>query len=176
MTITTSEDEKDTLVRKPETLSATDLAPAISRLKKILVPLDLSAASEKALRYAVPFAKQFGAKIILFHAIEPLPYPADLTYAPLGEVILIEPTRERLGELAKSIVEPELLDQCMVHIGIAFELIVDFARQLNVDLIVITTHGYTGLKRVLLGSTAERIVRHAPCPVLVVREREHDFV
>ena len=60
--------------------------------------------------------------------------------------------------------------------GIAFEVIADTARQLEVDLIVITTHGYTGLKHVFLGSTAERVVRHSPCPVLTVRSQEHDFV
>ncbi|MES2569392.1 MAG: universal stress protein [Verrucomicrobiota bacterium] len=154
----------------------TDSAPALLKLKKILVPLDFSTSSEKALRYAVPFAKQFGARVVLLHAIEPLPYPTDFTYVPMGEIIPIEPAQKHLADLGRKLVEPALLDSTLVHIGIAFELIVDFARKLEVDLIVITTHGYTGFKHVLLGSTAERVVRHAPCPVLVVRECEHDFV
>jgi nucleotide-binding universal stress UspA family protein len=64
----------------------------------------------------------------------------------------------------------------VVRLGHPYQEITDAARELKVDLIVISTHGYTGLKHVLLGSTAERIVRHAPCPVLTVREKEQDFV
>ncbi len=178
MNETTSEKENDILTGNPATGTqpVIDMVPALLKIRKILVPLDFSVTSEKVLRYAVPFAKQFSAKLVLLHAIEPLPYPADLGYVPLGEVIPIEPTRKRLAELAQMAVDPELLDQSVVQIGVAFELIVDFAKQLDVDLIIISTHGYTGLKHVLLGSTAERVVRHASCPVLVVRERERDFV
>ena len=59
--------------------------------------------------------------------------------------------------------------------GVAFEEIGNAARELSSDLIVINTHGYTGLKHVMVGSTAERVIRHAPCPVLVVREHEREF-
>jgi universal stress protein A len=153
-----------------------EMVPAVLKLKTILVPLDFSEASNKALGYAVPFARQFDSKIILLHVIEPLPYPVDLTYVPLGETLPVEPLKERLENLARERVPPELLGQCRVEMGIAFEVITDVARELSVDLIIVTTHGYTGLKRVFLGSTAERIVRHAPCPVLTVRECEHEFV
>ena len=66
--------------------------------------------------------------------------------------------------------------QALVRLGQPHREITEAAKELHVDLIVLATHGYTGLKHAFLGSTAERVVRHAPCPVLTVREREHDFV
>jgi nucleotide-binding universal stress UspA family protein len=64
----------------------------------------------------------------------------------------------------------------MVRIGSAWQEITEIARDRDIDLIIIGTHGYTGLKHLVLGSTAEKVVRHAPCPVLTVREKEHEFV
>ena len=66
--------------------------------------------------------------------------------------------------------------ETLQRLGVPYEEIVDVAKELAVDLIVIATHGYTALKHFLLGSTTERVVRLAPCPVLVVREGERDFV
>ncbi len=163
-------------VAPPGRMPLPELCPAVLKLKKILVPLDFSDTSEKALQYAVAFAKQFGAKITLLHVIEPLPYPGDLTYLPLGEVIPSGPAKARLREIAQKAIEPELLGQTLVQIGLPFEIIAAVAQQESVDLIIITTHGRTGLKRVFLGSTAERVVRHAPCPVLTVREKEREFI
>lgn len=148
----------------------------ILKLKSILVPMDFSRTAEKALQYAVPLAKQFGAKITVLHAIEPPPYSIDLTYLPMGDGFPIGPMKKELDALAKKIVEPALLGDVVVQVGTAFEIITNVARDLEADLIVITTHGHTGLKHVFMGSTAERVVRHAPCPVLVVRRHEHEFV
>lgn len=73
-------------------------------------------------------------------------------------------------------IEPELLQDVLVQVGSAFEVITNIARDYEVDVIVLTTHGKIGLKRVFVGSTVERVVRHAPCPVLVVRKHEQEFV
>jgi nucleotide-binding universal stress UspA family protein len=67
-------------------------------------------------------------------------------------------------------------DQCIVRIGNPYHEIVVAAKEMNMDLIILSTHGRTGLKYVFMGSTAEHVVRYAPCPVLVVREHEHEFV
>ena len=155
---------------------AAKLVPVILKLKRILVPIDFSKISQKALEYAVPLAKQFEAKITLLHAFEPLPYPMDLAYLPMSKGFPIEPLEKELQALAKKTIEPQFLKEVIVRVGTAFEVITNLARDCEADLIVITTHGHTGLKHVFLGSTAERVVRHAPCPVLVVRKREHDFV
>jgi universal stress protein A len=155
---------------------AAELVPAILKLKRIFVPIDFSKISQKALEYAVPLAKQFEAKITLLHVIEPLPYPMDLTYVSMGESFPIEPLEKELNTLAKKTIEPQLLKEVIVQVGTAFEVIINVARDCEADLIVITTHGHTGLKHVFMGSTAERVVRHASCPVFVVRKCEHGFM
>jgi universal stress protein A len=155
---------------------AVRLVPAILKLTSILVPVDFSKISQKALEYAVPLAKQFEAKITLLHAIEPLPYPMDFTYVPMGEGFPIKPLEKELNALAKNMIEPQLLKEVIVRVGTAFEVITNVACDCKADVIVITTHGHTGLKHMFMGSTAERVVRHAPCPVFVVRKCEHEFV
>ena len=146
------------------------------QLERILVPLDFSVLAEKALRYAVPLARQFSAEILLLHVVQPLPYPSDITHMPLGESVIMDPLKERLALYAEQSIPPDLLMGSEVRMGIPYEIITDFARYKNVDLIILTTHGYTGLRHLFLGSTAERVLRYAPCPVLTVRERERDFV
>jgi nucleotide-binding universal stress UspA family protein len=148
------------------------------KLRSILVPIDFSKPSKKALAYAIPFAEQFGAKITLLFVVEPVVTP-DLGFFPLAmeDDRVIEGATARLNSLCKQAdLDPKLLDQPLVRHGSAFHEIVDAARSLKVDLIIVSTRGYSGLKHILLGSTTERVVRHAPCPVLVVREREHEFV
>lgn len=153
-----------------------DAAPGGLKLARILVPIDFSVMSRKALQYAVPFARRFGAKITLLYTVENVPESESRSYSQENMERVMVSARRRLDSLARTAVEADLLDVVMVHVGIPFDVITGVARTRNVDLIVISTHGYTGLKHVFLGSTAERVVRHAPCPVLVVREREHDFV
>lgn len=154
--------------------------PAPPRLQRILVPLDFSENAGKALRYAVSFAQQFGASIILLHVVEPMIYPADSGFVPVEthswEGSLVKETKARLDEVARQEITRGLEVETVVATGNAFVEIAETARSRQVDLLIITTHGYTGLKHLLLGSTAERVVRHAPCPVLVVRRAEHDFI
>jgi universal stress protein A len=156
------------------------LVPATIKLKSILVPMDFSPPARKALHYALSFAEQFGATITLLNVVEPAVYPTELGYIPV-EIDTLHKTmntsaRERLAQLAQEQVPPPYRANTLVRVGTPYHEITAAAKELNVDLIVIATHGYTGLKHVVLGSTAERVVRHAPCPVLTVREREHDFV
>lgn len=158
---------------------AKDLAmvPTCLQLKHILVPIDFSERCQKALRYAAKFAEQFGSDVTLLHVIQPVVYPTDFGYPPT----VVEPSDDgmrrevegRLESLAKTTGIPM---QPLIRVGQPYHEIATAAEELNVDLIILTTHGRTGLQHVLLGSTAERVVRHAPCPVLTVREREHDFV
>jgi universal stress protein A len=148
------------------------------KLRSILVPVDFSKPSKKTLAYAIPFAEQFGAKITLLFVVEPIATP-DLGYFPLAmeNDRVMKEAKARLDSLCKQAgLDPKLLGQTLVRYGSAFHEIADAARSLKVDLIIVSTHGYSGLKHILLGSTAERIVRHASCPVLVVREREREFV
>ena len=185
-TPTKSEGSRLTISVKPDTGNSRvspptpdiNLVPALLKLKNILVPIDFSWPSKKALEYAVPFARQFGAKITLLFILDPPVYTGDIGYVPMemdNEGSLKAATK-KLEELADQAMEPDLLEQTLVRTGRPFQEITDIARRLNTDLIIIATHGYTGLKHVLLGSTVERVVRIAPCPVLTVREEEHEFV
>ncbi len=153
-----------------------EMVPLILTLKNILVPIDFSETSRKALQYAVPFAKQFEAKITLLHVVDLPMYPQEFGYLLVDESAAFDATKKSLTDLAARAIAPELLAQTIVRRGAAWDIVVAVARETQADLIITTTHGFTGLKHVFMGSTAERIVRHAPCPVLVVREKEHEFV
>lgn len=148
-------------------------------IRSILVPTDFSASSEKALAYAVPFAQQFGAKLTLLHIVEPVATPDFGGAFPLAiedDKVMANAKRHLERVVSDLQIKPRLLEKTLVRSGRAYHEITEAARMLKVDLIIISTHGRSGLKRALLGSSTERVVRHAPCPVLVVRPHEREFV
>ncbi|HTD67470.1 MAG TPA: universal stress protein [Candidatus Limnocylindria bacterium] len=145
------------------------------RLKRILVPVDFSVTSRKALQYAVSFAKQFSAEIILLHVVQPPVYFEGVVIAAYDDTTIREASAKRLSEWRNETASGATV-KANVRTGAPYHEIVLTAEETNTDLIIVGTHGRGGLARMLIGSTAERVVRHAPCPVLVVREREHDFV
>jgi len=170
--------KRATTETRAEQVTTTKPFSPLRKLKKILVPIDFSEPSLKALRYAVPFAEQFGATISLVHIREPLTYPVDVpnvSAVPLSG-IEEEEARKKLFELAYREIEELVPIDVHVSSGKAAEEIVNLAKALETDLIIIATHGYRGLMHLMMGSTAEKVVRNAPCPVLVVREKEHEFV
>ncbi len=147
-------------------------------LKRILVPIDFSAQSRKAMQYALSFAKQFNAEVLLLYIIEMTPLPA-----PPLMVVEDETTQSAMHESAakelaqwRNEISSQVRVKASVRNGVSPQAeIVNAATEGNIDLIILGTHGRTGLAHFLIGSTAERAVRHTPCPVMVVREREHDF-
>jgi nucleotide-binding universal stress UspA family protein len=153
--------------------------PEVLNLKKILVPIDFSPMSKQTLQHAVRFAEQFGCEIVLLHVIEPL---TAIAGAPLAVDIFAEPEENtvaaeaELACLAKSSGNHPSAFTSVVRIGHAPNEITKAAKELDVDLIMIASHGYTSWGHLCIGSTAERVVRAAPCSVLVVREKEHEFV
>jgi len=154
--------------------SAAASVPALHRIKSILVPLDFSPPSKKALDYAVTFARQFKAKLTLLHVVEPVATPDFAASFPLAmenDKLMAAANRELEGAAKAAKIPRGVVEKTLVRFGRSFHEIADAARTRKVDLIIISTHGYTGLKHALLGSTTERVVRHAPCPVLVVRQR-----
>jgi nucleotide-binding universal stress UspA family protein len=144
-------------------------------IRSILLPTDFSECANYALSYAASFARAARAKIICVHVVEPV-VPAvgytgvaePLPSIDLGERLEDSAVRE-LPKIAHSEECSDLdIEEVIAH-GEAASEVVRIARERAVDLIVIATHGRTGLGRILFGSTAEAIVRHAPCPVLVVK-------
>jgi len=150
-------------------------------LRRILVPVDFSSLSRKAVEYGTQLARQFRAELCLIHVLEPeVPpvYDGYMIPPPLPAVnISAVSEKKELKKLANSVraAGVQQVDSNLRQ-GIASHEIVDAAKDLDADLIVIATHGYTGWKHFCIGSTAERVVRAAPCPVLVVREKEHGFI
>ena len=147
------------------------------QIKRILVPVDFSDCSKKALAYAVPFAKQFGAEIVIAYVIQPcIPVPearAVDTNALLAQ--MRESGKSELEKLRRSITD-DVKIVTLLRTGHPAEEIVKGAAEIDADLILLSTHGRTGLGRMFFGSVAEHVTRYATCPVLIVREREHEFV
>lgn len=143
------------------------------KFKHILVPIDFSECSFLALDYAVALAREFKSKITLLHVVEPAVYQENYfgVTPPMGETnqTLVEAGRERLASLANIRSEPGQQIEILVRIGRAHSEIADTGSAIGAELIVVGTHGLTGVAHLLMGSTAERVVRHAPCPVLTVR-------
>jgi universal stress protein A len=153
--------------------AATPNLPELT-LKRILVPVDFTACTEKALQYAVAFAHQFGAELTLLHVVEPSYMPAsEMGIIPDGDST--EDAQKEMQSLVRRL-DRAVRYRTLLRKGGAQYEIIDAAKELGSDLIILSTHGRTGLERILLGSTAEKIVRHAGCPLLVVRENEHEFL
>ena len=152
------------------------------KLDRILVPTDFSAFSSPALTYGCAIAARFDAELHLLHVV---PDPAMLV--PEAAAFSVESmqaqteilTAEADRQLAKlppdgwSDGKPVVRE---IRVGAAFMEIIEYAREADIDLIVIGTHGRSGLMHVLMGSVAERIVRKSPCPVLTVKPEGHQFV
>ena len=152
------------------------------QIRSILLPTDFSDCANYALSYAASLARTFGASIICVHVIEPM--VPTVGYSGMTEPLPIADITDQLEysaerELPKLAEREECagleVEEVIVH-GEAASEIVRAAKERNVDLIVVSSHGRTGLGRILFGSTAEAVVRHASCPVLVVKPSQADEV
>lgn len=150
-------------------------------IKKICVATDFSEEGKHAESYGLALAEQFGSQLHILHVLND--YDATIVhpdYPATNESA--EQYCQRLEAGAKQALEavatdkPKLDVVRTVRFGTAYHEICRYAQENHVDLLVVGTHGRTGLKHLLLGSVAERVVRGSPCPVLTVRSKEHEFV
>lgn len=141
-------------------------------LHKILVPIDFTEMSLKALEYAAAFATRFKARLLLLHVVGPATYVQGLSYIELHEAEQCERALRQLQTEIERSIPVGLEAEPIVSVGVVFDVIVETARKTGADLIVAATHGDGGIGQVAAGSTVERIVRHAPCPVLIVHGNE----
>lgn len=145
------------------------------KFAKILVPTDFSPPSELALAKAIELAKDGKGKILLVHVVDPPPYLSTMAaeVATVAVLEIQERTRkwaqEKLAKLAKDKIPAGVGVETVLLEGVPFYELLELAKSAKPDLIVMATHGHTGIKHFLLGSTAERVVREAECPVLTVR-------
>jgi universal stress protein A len=146
-------------------------------IKRILVPVDFSDSSSNAVKYARHIGELTTAALIFINMIEPDGSGALEALPPVCIEELKASAEENLRALVQAARESGIKGATSIsRSGMPTHEIVEAAKESDVDLIVIATHGYTGWKHFCIGSTAERVVRAAPCPVLVVREKEHDFI
>ena len=144
-------------------------------IKRILVPVDFSADSLSALQYAAEFAKTFKSELLVLYVVEPIYYaaPTDIYAANAESAMLLEEQHrvgsEQLTQIGADLKKKGLRCRTMVKSGSASRVIVDTARASAADLIVMATHGRTGLAHMFMGSVAEKVVRSATCPVLTTR-------
>ena len=141
-------------------------------IRHILAPTDFSDYSKQALRDASELAQTFGATLALLHVVEPSPYLGEFTPPPMGEDLLDDLEQQARAKLARILPEAQQAKIEMprsVVMGSPSLKIVETAEAEHVDLIVMATHGPTGLSHLLIGSVTERVVHTAPCPVLTIR-------
>ncbi len=151
-------------------------------IRRILFPTDFSELSIHGLTYALSFAKSYKAELHVLHVVdEAYQYwmamgPNSLPVGPTPDEIASGAKQEMGKFVAKYLANPDITVVPLVITGRPFLEIIRYAREKDIDLIIIGTHGRSGLSHALLGSVAEKIVRKAPCPVLSIRHPEHDFV
>ena len=152
------------------------------KLERILFPFDFSDLSLHALTYAKSFAESYGAELHIVHVVdEAYQYwmavgPNTLPIGPPPEELVAASAQELEKFVQEHLAGSSLTIKTKALIGRPFMEIIRYARDNNIDLIVLGTHGRSALKHALLGSVAERVVRKAPCPVLTIRHPEHGFV
>ncbi len=151
----------------------------MSEIRKILVPTDFSDNSLQALGYAQDLATGFGAEIVLAHVLEPPIYPA-MTFGagaaslPALQDELRQTVSQHLDRLVEEQAQKGAAMRGVLREGSPFHEIIALAEEEQADMIVIATHGHSGLAHLLLGSTTEKVVRKAPCPVLTIRVEGDD--
>lgn len=141
---------------------------------RILVPVDFSDCSLEAVEYAALMAQRHSASLTLLHVLEPVSYGLDFTLLQSGKrEEMRERLTARLGDMTQALVEAKIQTGSLVRGGTPFESILDSARTIPADLIVMGTHGRRGLSHTLSGSVAEAVLRRSHCPVLTVRSPKY---
>ena len=147
--------------------------------KELLIPTDFSEYSMRAIDYGVEIAKKFDSHLTLVYVVEPLLQAADLTWTTVDFEELNKAHKEtaekQLAKLVEERIPKGIRCDSVILFGKAFVEILKYAREENADLIVMATHGRGAISHLLMGSTAEKVVRKASCPVLTVKHPKHLF-
>jgi nucleotide-binding universal stress UspA family protein len=153
----------------------------MEEIKNVLFPTDCSERSKNVLHYAIEVAHKFNAKITLLHVIGDITlYGGSTDYlSPMNYEHMIDDyetySKKHLEEFWESAKDPGVEVELVQVVGDPFKEIIQFAKDKKMDLIVISTHGRTGLQHIMLGSVAEKVVRYSPIPVMTVRDKAHTY-
>jgi len=153
-----------------------EIMPPPGQVESIVLPTDFSDEASRAAPLALELAGHFGAKLILFHCVEqdvpPPYYVAGITSIfELNDTIL-DISREQMAKLIPDDLADKLDHDFVVREGRSGQQLVSYAHEAVVDLIVMATHGHSGLEQALVGSTTDKVIRNTPCPVLVIRSED----
>lgn len=153
---------------------------SVNDFKNIIVPIDFSDHSKLALRYALEVAKVYASEITVFHSIEQQVHPAFYTSGKISLFEIDAELRQRatdaMMEFRTELDMSEIKTKYHLAEGPAYHEIINYIKNENFDLLVIATHGLKGLEHFLIGSTTEKVIRHAELPVLTVKLGERDFL
>jgi nucleotide-binding universal stress UspA family protein len=152
----------------------------VQTIKTILHPTDFSESSKHAMTYAISFAQEFHAKLVVLHVIEEISSALyfDMLQAPPLTQLMVnieKQAKQALEEVLPPEFRGKLPTEYILRKGVPFVEIIQCAGKVNADMIVLGTHGRTGLKFALFGSVAAKVVRKASCPVLSVRHPDQKF-
>ena len=150
-------------------------------VERILVPIDFSELSKKALHYAIPLARSAGARLIVLNVVRTGTHrhEPELISSPqfeAGKWRKLDERERQLVDLCRTEIGRDPKSEAIIQVGKPAREIINAAQARYVDLIIMATHGLTGMKRIFKSSIAQQVVAEAPCPVLVVREHEHDLI
>jgi len=151
------------------------------KFKRILFPTDFSPSAQHALDYAISVALEYESTIILAHVIEDISFNSSFTLSSFPTSLeyhhgMEEKAKEELARVLSPQLKRQINVEEAVVRGRPFVEIIRVAKEKGADLIVMATHSQTGIRHSHLGSTAERVVRKAPCPVMVIRHPEYQFI
>ncbi len=149
------------------------------RFDKILVPTDFSESAQHALPYAVDLAQKYGSVLHIVHVVEPIVAPVDFAWGTYSYPDIEKQLGSYVETSIKKIMDEQIPTDILCHTtrlnGKPWRELVAFAKEQHVDLIVMATHGLSGLSHALYGSTAEKVIRKAHCPVLTIRHPDVKF-
>ena len=142
-------------------------------VQTILCPVDFSDESRRAISETEELAKLFDAKVVLAHVVAPLLQPVSfagpIVHPTNFDELAREAAEKELAEVQADLAKRGISASCEVEFGVPAKRIVALVERVGIDLVVMSTHGHTGLDHALLGSVAERVVRRCPCPVLTLK-------
>ena len=146
--------------------------------KKILCPVDFSEFTKDVIAYAADISKQYGAELHVLHVIPNLTYftPYESFLTPENLVAIEKNIQDEVDrDFGKILKNVDIDVKKAVRTGVAFVEIIDYAKAEGIDLIVMGTHGRSGIEHILIGNVAEKVVRKSPCPVMTIRPKGKEF-